>query len=239
MGDCFSRDARRWRRRAARGDRSGHHGRRRRTTPPLSGLPPRQTAGPGCESRLWSIYGGEEPTRAPRRQALGGVLARLLSLQPEVAGHLRCLAWGPGGPRTCWSISRGSASSRIRPCGARQGRVFCIEDGPKAGRRETLARADAELSGAGRERWSFGTCYAGSREGDPPATRRMSRPRTWRRYAALPRGAASSNSSLRKSIRRPKPPKRCSCREPGFAREHRRMLLAPRSDPAVPLGCGS
>ena len=53
---------------------------------------------PPSEGRVWSLYGG----RSARDEsgyagdALSSVIMQLLTLQPEAAGHLRCLAWGAG-----------------------------------------------------------------------------------------------------------------------------------------------
>jgi len=107
---------------------------------------------PTSEGRVWSLYGG----RSTRDEsgyagdALTGVLARLLTLQPEAAGHLRCLAWGPGAADLL-------AAQAVSVIGRKTGgaivskvEIFCIgktpEDRPS---RQTLARADHELRGEG------------------------------------------------------------------------------------------
>lgn len=107
---------------------------------------------PTSEGRVWSLYGG----RSTRDEsgyagdALTGVLSRLLTLQPEAAGHLRCLAWGPGAADLL-------AAQAVSVIGRKTGgaivskvEIFCIgkapEDRPS---RQTLARADHELRGEG------------------------------------------------------------------------------------------
>lgn len=54
---------------------------------------------PMAESRIWSVFGGDANLldfEAHAMRAVGRVIKRLVRLQPEVAGHLRCLALGPG-----------------------------------------------------------------------------------------------------------------------------------------------
>ncbi|BBY60681.1 hypothetical protein [Mycolicibacterium sarraceniae] len=53
---------------------------------------------PSSEGRFWSLYGGSS-TRDESGfadEALSSVITQLLTLQPETAGHLRCMSWGPG-----------------------------------------------------------------------------------------------------------------------------------------------
>lgn len=105
---------------------------------------------PTSEGRMWSLYGGES-TRDESGfagEALRSVVSQLLTLQPEAAGHLRCLAWGPGAA----DLLVGQAVHLI---GTRAGRgviskveIFCVgdrdEDKP---RWSTLAAADDQLRG--------------------------------------------------------------------------------------------
>lgn len=105
---------------------------------------------PTSEGRMWSLYGGES-TRDESGfagEALRSVVRQLLTLQPEAAGHLRCLAWGPGAA----DLLVGEA---VRLIGTRAGRgviskveIFCVgdraEDKP---RWSTLAAADDQLRG--------------------------------------------------------------------------------------------
>jgi hypothetical protein len=105
---------------------------------------------PASEGRIWSLYGGDT-TRDESGfagQAFSSVVTQLLTLQPEAAGHLRCLAWGPGAA----DLLTGEA---VRLIGTRAGRgvigkieIFCVGSGehdkPTA---QTLAAADAVLRG--------------------------------------------------------------------------------------------
>jgi hypothetical protein len=83
---------------------------------------------PANEGRVWSLYGGN--TRRDESgfagDALRSVVIQLLTLQPEAAGHLKCLAWGPGAA----DLLIGEA---VRLIGAHAGRgviskveIFCI-----------------------------------------------------------------------------------------------------------------
>lgn len=53
---------------------------------------------PTSEGRVWSLYGGgtTRDESGFAGETLRDVVTQLLTLQPEAAGHLRCLAWGPG-----------------------------------------------------------------------------------------------------------------------------------------------
>lgn len=107
---------------------------------------------PTSEGRMWSLYGG----RSTRDEsgyagdALTGVLSRLLTLQPEAAGHLRCLAWGPGAADMLAAQAVSVIGRKIGGAIVRKVEIFCIgktpEDRPS---RQTLARADHELRGEG------------------------------------------------------------------------------------------
>jgi hypothetical protein len=105
---------------------------------------------PTSEGRLWSIYGGHitRDESGFAGDTLRSVVIQLLTLQPEAAGHLRCLAWGPGAA----DLLTGEA---VRLLGMRAGRgvigkieIFCISSGnddkPSA---QTLAIADEALRG--------------------------------------------------------------------------------------------
>jgi hypothetical protein len=105
---------------------------------------------PASEGRIWSIYGGNT-TRDESGFAgdtLRSIVTQLLTLQPEAAGHLRCLAWGPGAA----DLITGEAVHLI---GTRTGRgviskieIFCIgsddDDKPSD---QTLAAVDDQLRG--------------------------------------------------------------------------------------------
>ncbi|MCX2755962.1 ATP-binding protein [Gordonia sp. 4N] len=103
---------------------------------------------PTEEGRVWSLYGGNtsHPDSRFAGGALGSVVAQLLKLQPEAAGHLKCLAWGPGAAdllvaeatRLIGRSVSGTTISRIE--------VFCIGDGGNGRPRpQTLANADETL----------------------------------------------------------------------------------------------
>ncbi|MEU4594250.1 ATP-binding protein [Micromonospora aurantiaca (nom. illeg.)] len=103
---------------------------------------------PTSEGRLWSLYGGAN-TRDESGYAgaaLTSVVVRLLSLQPEAAGHLRCLAYGPGAADLL-------VSQAVKLIGRKTGRgtvakveVFCVGEEPTDRPHwQTLARADEEL----------------------------------------------------------------------------------------------
>ncbi|MEV0939588.1 helicase HerA-like domain-containing protein [Micromonospora wenchangensis] len=103
---------------------------------------------PTSEGRLWSLYGGAD-TRDESGYAgaaLTSVIVRLLTLQPEAAGHLRCLAYGPGAADLL-------VSQAVKLIGRRTGRgtiakieVFCVgQEASDKPHWRTLARADEEL----------------------------------------------------------------------------------------------
>ncbi len=105
---------------------------------------------PTSEGRFWSLYGAHH-TRDESGHAgavLTSVLERLLTLQPEAAGHLRCVAWGPGAADLL-------AATAVERIGRKTGRatiskveIFCIGRGPDARPSgATLAAADDELRG--------------------------------------------------------------------------------------------
>lgn len=105
---------------------------------------------PTSEGRVWGLYGGVS-TRDESGfagAALRAVVTQLLTLQPESAGHLRCLAWGPGAADLL-------TSQAVKLIGTRAGRaivsrveIFCIgESASDKPSWDTLALADDELRG--------------------------------------------------------------------------------------------
>lgn len=103
---------------------------------------------PTSEGRVWSLYGGisTRDESGFAGDALSAVVMQLLKLQPEAAGHLRCLAWGPGAADLLVSeavklIGRRAGSALIRRI-----EVFCVgtDDADKP-HPETLAIADDQL----------------------------------------------------------------------------------------------
>jgi hypothetical protein len=103
---------------------------------------------PSAEARIWSVYGAR--ARADdggySAEALGSVLERLLSLQPEAAGHLRCLAWGPGAADL---VIANAVHLLVGGQGSvREVELFCAQHRPSD---DVLAEADETLARAGRE----------------------------------------------------------------------------------------
>ena len=103
---------------------------------------------PTSEGRVWSLYGGTSSRDESgfAGATLRSVVIQLLTLQPEAAGHFRCLAWGPGSADLL-------AREAVRLIGTRAGKatvkrveIFCIgeEEHDKPGW-ETLKWADEEL----------------------------------------------------------------------------------------------
>ena len=103
---------------------------------------------PTTEGRVWSLYGGTSSRDESgfAGATLRSVVIQLLTLQPEAAGHLRCLAWGPGSADLL-------AGEAVRLIGTRAGKatvnrveIFCIGEGPDDKPRwDTLKWADDEL----------------------------------------------------------------------------------------------
>lgn len=105
---------------------------------------------PTSEGRVWSLYGGtsSRDESGSAGDALRTVVGQLLALQPEAAGHLRCLAWGPGAADLL-------TVQAVKLIGTKAGRaiisrieIFCIVDGgDDKPSWDTLAWADGELGG--------------------------------------------------------------------------------------------
>ncbi len=103
---------------------------------------------PTSEGRLWSLYGG----RSARDEsgyagdALSSVIMQLLTLQPEAAGHLRCLAWGGGAADLLVGEAVKLIGRRAGLATIRKIEIFCVgtseDDRPLP---ETLAMADDRL----------------------------------------------------------------------------------------------
>ena len=103
---------------------------------------------PTSEGRVWSLYGG----RSARDEsgyagdALSSVVMQLLTLQPEAAGHLRCLAWGAGAADLLVSEAVKLIGRRAGLATIRRIEVFCVGTGDDdKPRPETLAMADDQL----------------------------------------------------------------------------------------------
>lgn len=103
---------------------------------------------PTSEGRVWSLYGGKSARDESgyAGDALSSVVMQLLTLQPEAAGHLRCLAWGAGAADLLVSEAVRLIGRRAGLATIRRIEVFCVgtgaEDKP---RHETLAMADDQL----------------------------------------------------------------------------------------------
>jgi hypothetical protein len=106
------------------------------------------------ETRLWSLYGGPASDSARHGgAALRSVFKKLLELQPEVAGHVRCAAIGPGAADLLVSEAISLVGSPVAGTVVGRIEIFCI--GERLDERplpDTLARCDEELSGIGRDR---------------------------------------------------------------------------------------
>ena len=105
---------------------------------------------PASEGRLWSLYGGDSSRDESgfAGEVLRSVVTQLLTLQPEAAGHLRCLAWGPGAADLL-------AGEAVRLIGTTAGRgvisnieLFCVGDSEADKPAwSTLAAIDDQLRG--------------------------------------------------------------------------------------------
>lgn len=103
---------------------------------------------PTSEGRVWSLYGGvsSRDESGYAGAALSSVVTQLLQLQPEGAGHLRCLAWGPGAADLLTSEAVGLINKRVGLATIRKIEIFCVGTGPQdRPLPETLASADDQL----------------------------------------------------------------------------------------------
>jgi hypothetical protein len=103
---------------------------------------------PTSEGRMWSLYGGTSSRDESgfAGDALSAVVLQLLRLQPEAAGHLRCLAWGPGAADLLVSQAVNLIGATVDRTQIRRIEVFCVGDDPASRPdRSTLEYADAEL----------------------------------------------------------------------------------------------
>lgn len=103
---------------------------------------------PTSEGRMWSLYGGASSRDESgfAGDALRAVVLQLLRLQPEAAGHLRCLAWGPGAADLLVSQAVNLIGTTVDRAQIRRIEVFCVGDEPGSRPdRSTLEYADAEL----------------------------------------------------------------------------------------------
>jgi hypothetical protein len=106
---------------------------------------------PSGEGRIWSVYGADAPDDAHLGgDALGDVIGRLLTLQPDAAGHLRCIAYGPGAATLLIEQAVALAGRRIGRAVLRNIEIFCVEEGGWRPSAEALAEADAHLATDGQ-----------------------------------------------------------------------------------------
>lgn len=103
---------------------------------------------PTSEGRVWSLYGGwsTRDESGFAGDSLRAVVTQLLTLQPEAAGHLRCLAWGPGAADLLTQQAVRLIGTRAGKAIVRRVEIFCVgqQDDDKP-RWDTLAWADDEL----------------------------------------------------------------------------------------------
>lgn len=103
---------------------------------------------PTSQGRMWSLYGGASSRDESgfAGDALSALVLQLLRLQPEAAGHLRCLAWGSGAADLLVSQAVDLIGTTVAGTQIRRIEVFCVGDGPGSRPdRSTLEYADAEL----------------------------------------------------------------------------------------------
>ncbi|ABM11925.1 Type IV secretory pathway VirB4 components-like protein [Mycolicibacterium vanbaalenii PYR-1] len=83
---------------------------------------------PSSEGRIWSLYGGS----ATRDQsgfadeALRSVITQLLTLQPETAGHLRCVTWGPGAADLMIAEATRMIGAKVGRAEVKKVEIFCV-----------------------------------------------------------------------------------------------------------------
>jgi hypothetical protein len=104
---------------------------------------------PVAETQVWSVYAAdfhrvEDPFA---ESAIGEVIHKLLTLQPEVGTHLKCLAYGPNAASV---LVRQILKLLERPVGSSRlmrAEVICVGEPPDVG---SLVAADEELAGGRR-----------------------------------------------------------------------------------------
>lgn len=105
---------------------------------------------PTSEARLWSGYGTDSNSDESgyAKESLHAVITQLLTLQPEAAGHLRCLAWGPDAADLLVTEAVRLLGTKVGSATVERVEIFCIgsssDDKPK---RATLDLADDKLRG--------------------------------------------------------------------------------------------
>lgn len=102
---------------------------------------------PSREGRTWSVFGGTSGVSrldVHAAAATEAALLKLLRLQPEAAGHLRCLAYGPGAADLLLLEAISLAGKRIQGIVVERIEIFSV--GPDAPAVETLAAVDDFVS---------------------------------------------------------------------------------------------
>ncbi|WP_375430825.1 helicase HerA-like domain-containing protein [uncultured Friedmanniella sp.] len=105
---------------------------------------------PTAEGRIWSLYGSRRSLdeSGAASDSLHSVITQLLTLQPEAAGHLRCLAWGPGAADLLAAEAVELIGTKIGSAVVERVEIFCVGDQPvDKPSRPTLDRADRKLRG--------------------------------------------------------------------------------------------
>lgn len=104
---------------------------------------------PTFEARVWGIYGGKTAAAEGSGYAalaLDDVITKLIKLQPEAAGHLRCLAIGPGAADLLVQQAVRLLGRRVAGFVLERIEIFCVGTQTDARPRpETLRTADDEL----------------------------------------------------------------------------------------------
>lgn len=103
---------------------------------------------PTTEGRIWSLFGGASSRDESgfAGDTLRSIVIQLLRLQPEAAGHLRCLAWGPGAADLLVSQAVDLIGVTVDRTQIRRVEIFCVGSNPASRPdRSTLEYADAEL----------------------------------------------------------------------------------------------
>ena len=105
---------------------------------------------PAAEGRFWSLYGSDTTLDESgfAVASLHSVIVQLLTLQPEAAGHLRCLAWGPGAADLLADEAVRLIGTKVGSAEVNRVEIFCIGDGDgDKPARHTLDGADRKLQG--------------------------------------------------------------------------------------------
>lgn len=105
---------------------------------------------PTSEARLWSVYGSDvgRDESGYAGDSLRSVLTQLLTLQPEAAGHLRCLTWGPGAADLLTGEAVRLLGTKVGSATVERIEIFCVNSGEQdKPSRATLDLADDKLRG--------------------------------------------------------------------------------------------